>query len=69
MAEQLAPLVPRDHVEAKFIARELGVHPASVYRWIAQGKLRAVRIGTRYRVSLSSARALIEQFGLARPAG
>lgn len=33
------------------IAKELQVHPKSVYRWIAQGKLKVIRIGRTVRIS------------------
>jgi excisionase family DNA binding protein len=31
-------------------ARELGVHYQTVYRWVREGELRAVKVGKRYRV-------------------
>ena len=46
MADEL--LTPRE------VARELGVTPRTVQRWIAQGRLPSMRIGARERVSRSS---------------
>ena len=63
MAEQLAPLVPRDHAEAKQVARLLHLHPSTIYRWLQSGRLKGYRLGGKYRVSLASARALVEELG------
>lgn len=35
-------------LRVKEVADRLGVHPATVYRWIEQGELKAVRHGKPY---------------------
>jgi excisionase family DNA binding protein len=46
---QLEPKMLRVHVAA----RELGLHPLTVRRWIKQGKLQAVRVGLEARIPRS----------------
>lgn len=46
--------VPRPpFLTTRQVARRLGVHPETVRRWIAAGRLPATRIGKDYRVALA----------------
>ncbi len=45
----------------KQVAQLLNVHPTSVYRWVHQGLLRAVRLGSsRFRIRRSAALAMLQ---------
>ncbi len=45
----------------KQVAQLLNVHPTSVYRWVHQGLLRAVRMGSsRFRIRKSAALAMLQ---------
>ena len=46
--------------KAEDLAKELGVHIATIRRYIKQGKLKARRIGHNYMVSKESFRDFIE---------
>jgi excisionase family DNA binding protein len=46
-ADSLAPV----YLTTRDVARRLGVHPQTVRRWIASGRLPATRIGKDYRIS------------------
>ncbi|MFD5814759.1 helix-turn-helix domain-containing protein [Streptomyces sp. NPDC127038] len=37
----MEPLSPPTHFSVKEVARRMRTHPATVYRWIASGKLKA----------------------------
>lgn len=38
-------------LETKAVAKELGVCPKTVWVWIKQGKIKAIRLGKNYKVS------------------
>ena len=38
-------------LETKAVAKELGVHPKTIWMWIKQGRIKATRIGRNYKVS------------------
>jgi excisionase family DNA binding protein len=47
------------------VAHELRVHRRTVYRWIAEGKLPAVRIDRLWRISRRNLTAFLERRGSA----
>ena len=50
-----------DLVSVPQAAKELGVHFATVYRWIDKGRIRPFRIGGQVFVTLDEVRQLKEQ--------
>lgn len=55
-------------LELKQVARMYGVAPSTVSRWIASGKLFAMRLaGGRYRIKKSDAEALLAPVEPSRP--
>jgi|LSQX01.2.fsa_nt_gb excisionase family DNA binding protein len=45
------------------VAEWLQVHKGTVYRWIDEGKLPALRIGRAYRIPRSEVLAMVKQQG------
>jgi len=60
--------VKDDGLTPREVADELGVTVRTVQRWIADGRLQAIRVGSRVRVSRSSLASVTDRDG-ARPAG
>ncbi len=48
--------IPDQYMTVRDLARYLKVHERTVRRWIHGGKLRALRIGGEYRLSLTALR-------------
>lgn len=38
-------------LETKKVANELGVNPKTVWLWIKQGRIKAIRLGKNFKVS------------------
>ena len=52
------PLAPTQHyLSIRAVSIRLGVHPNTVRRWIAAGRLPATKIGKDYRVALADLNA------------
>lgn len=41
---------PDDYLDPGYVATRLGISPETVRRWARQGRVRAVKIGDRWRV-------------------
>jgi len=52
--------MPHDLISTGRAARALGVTPQAIRNWIAAGKLRAWRVGSRFRVGLSEVESIAE---------
>lgn len=51
-----------EYLTAKQIAEALNVHPVTVRRWIKEGRLKAIRPGSRnYRVAKSDFEAFLKE--------
>ena len=63
MAEQRTKITisTDDLLSVPQAAKELGVHFATVYRWIDKGRIHPVRIGGQVFVAVDEIRALKEQ--------
>jgi excisionase family DNA binding protein len=63
MTEQRAKITisTDDLLSVPQAAKELGVHFATVYRWIDKGRIRPFRIGGQVFVTLEEVRQLKEQ--------
>ena len=60
-----ASLAARELVHAPIVARALGIHLRSVYRWIERGHVEAKREGGRVLLTLASVRARLSGKGWA----
>lgn len=56
----LAEITPPEHVTVKQVANYFDVHELTVRRWIADGKLPAIRVGKRaIRIRVADVNAFI----------
>jgi excisionase family DNA binding protein len=62
--------MPEDLIDAGAAARLLRVHISTIYRWALTGRLRAWRVGSRYRVSQAEVLASVREVpSVASPGG